>query len=69
MVMKFSVVREPRALALAVWTRELMPSTRPLLMRERNQRSMPLQCFLMVLAASMTGLSRLCVAQKYHFLK
>ena len=32
-----------------------MPSTRPLLILERNQRRMPSQCFLMVFAASMTG--------------
>src|ERR1700733_10230780 len=43
-----------------------MPSIRPLAILLSNQRKMPSQCRLMVRAASITGLRRLWVAQKYH---
>jgi hypothetical protein len=47
----------------------LMPSISPLAILLSNQRRMPSQWRLMVCAASMTGSSLLCVAQKYHFLR
>ena len=46
-----------------------MPSISPLAILLSNQRRMPSQWRLTVCAASMTGSSRLWVAQKYHFFR
>jgi hypothetical protein len=61
--------RYPLALALAAWTRLLMPSRMPLAILLSNHRRIPSQWRLTVRAASMTGLRRQWVAQKYHFVR
>jgi hypothetical protein len=50
MVIRCLTVPQPRALALAAWTSELAPSTRPLVSLESKALRMPAQWSLRVLA-------------------
>jgi hypothetical protein len=55
-------------LALAACTRLLMPPIRPLAILLSSERGMPSQWRLTVGATSITGSSRLGMAQECHFL-
>ena len=66
MVMKFSMVRYPRARTLAAWTREFMASSMPLLIREWSHLRMPAECLRMVPATLTIGARSLFSACRHH---
>src|SRR5664280_2310132 len=67
MAIIFRLLRYPRARALAAWLSELVPSSKPLLMRLACQEMIPSQCSSTDLTKSFNGSSRERFAPKHQW--